>query len=283
MGSRASQERLTSPFIASQARDLSGRQQVAAVCYRISARGPEFLLVRTRGGRWIFPKGGVEPGLTPAQSAALEAFEEAGVHGRIEQIPFTRYHFGRSSEDSHRLAWHRKRKPVIAHLCEVSRLERPREAKRKPTWFSPEKAKKRLLADRNPAFGDQLAAVVDRAVSRIRRQGNGETEVQKDELQRASLEWRESTKLAAGSAALIRYFCQARNGFSPDRIEIQRKTRVVANPRKISRIEPAKNFERLPLRLTAGIQSTVETADNVARIDRTPNLPPTRSRNSLSR
>src|SRR5271167_689369 len=68
-----------------------GRQQVAALCYRIRKRGLEFLLVQTRGGRWIFPKGGVEPGFTHAQSAALEAFEEAGVHGRIEEIPFARY------------------------------------------------------------------------------------------------------------------------------------------------------------------------------------------------
>ena len=66
-------------------------QQVAAVCYRIRKRGIEFLLIQTRGGRWIFPKGGVESGLTHAQSAALEAFEEAGVHGRMEEIPFTRY------------------------------------------------------------------------------------------------------------------------------------------------------------------------------------------------
>jgi len=54
-------------------------------------RGIEFLLVQTRGGRWIFPKGGVERGLTRAQSAALEAFEEAGVHGRIEAAAFARY------------------------------------------------------------------------------------------------------------------------------------------------------------------------------------------------
>src|SRR5580658_7694267 len=46
------------------------RQQVAAVCYRMAKRGIEFLLVQTRGGRWIFPKGGVERGLTYAQSAA---------------------------------------------------------------------------------------------------------------------------------------------------------------------------------------------------------------------
>ena len=37
------------------------RQEVAAVCYRMRKRGIEFLLVQTRGGRWIFPKGGVNP------------------------------------------------------------------------------------------------------------------------------------------------------------------------------------------------------------------------------
>jgi len=67
------------------------RQEVAAVCYRVGGRGIEFLLVQTRGGRWIFPKGGVERGLTTRQSAALEAFEEAGVHGRIEAAAFARY------------------------------------------------------------------------------------------------------------------------------------------------------------------------------------------------
>ena len=46
------------------------REQVAAVCYRFGERGLEFLLVQTRGGRWTFPKGGAEPGLTHAQAAA---------------------------------------------------------------------------------------------------------------------------------------------------------------------------------------------------------------------
>jgi len=62
-----------------QLRRLRGSEQVAAVCYQISKRGLEFLLVRTRNGRWTFPKGSVESGLTHAQAAALEAFEEAGV------------------------------------------------------------------------------------------------------------------------------------------------------------------------------------------------------------
>src|SRR5271169_2849535 len=78
-------------FNLSHLRKLRGCEQVAAVCYRIRRSGIEFLLVRTNSGHWTFPKGGTEPGLTHAQAAALEAFEEAGVHGRIEEVAFTRY------------------------------------------------------------------------------------------------------------------------------------------------------------------------------------------------
>src|ERR1700722_20901830 len=86
----------SSAKIARRSRHSKRRQQVAAVCYRIRKLGIEFLLVQTRNERWIFPKGGVELGLTQAQSAALEAFEEAGVHGRIEEMPFSRYRLAKN-------------------------------------------------------------------------------------------------------------------------------------------------------------------------------------------
>jgi len=157
----------------SAAKSSRGRQ-VAAVCYRIGPRGLEFLLVQTRRGRWTFPKGGLEPGLTGAQSAALEAFEEAGAHGRIEQMPFARYHLphsasmpaGKSRKTSRTADFG---KTVAAHLCLVSRLEPPQESDRKPTWFSPEKAKRRLRQDRAAETGAQLADVIERAVTRIPR------------------------------------------------------------------------------------------------------------------
>src|SRR5437016_9781286 len=85
-------DRVVSRFVPlDRLRRLRGSEQVAAICYRVRNRTIEFLLVRTRGGRWIFPKGSAEPGLTRAQAAALEAFEEAGVHGRMEEATFTRY------------------------------------------------------------------------------------------------------------------------------------------------------------------------------------------------
>jgi 8-oxo-dGTP pyrophosphatase MutT (NUDIX family) len=70
---------------------LATPSKVAAVCYRVNReREVEFLLVRTARGRWTFPKGGVDGDATAAAAAAREAFEEAGVRGRIEQSSFTR-------------------------------------------------------------------------------------------------------------------------------------------------------------------------------------------------
>lgn len=141
-------------------------EQVAAVCYRMRAESIEFLLVQTRGGRWTFPKGGTEPGLSHAQAAAIEAFEEAGVHGRIEEVAFTTYirRKGHQSEAAELM--------VNAHLCEVQRIGPPQEPGRQPTWFSAGKAKRRLREDRG-VDGDELARVVDRASRRIRRLRNG--------------------------------------------------------------------------------------------------------------
>lgn len=166
---------------------LPKREQAAAVCYRSGKGGVEFLLVRTRSGRWTFPKGSLVPGMTYAQSAAIEAFEEAGVHGRIERTAFARYTRRGSSKAVQSTI-------VRAFLCEVMRLSRPQERKRHRTWFSAEKAKYRLQERRPPEFGAELVSIVDRAVDRVRRlhsghQGEKETaRPQTDALLQVSLE-----------------------------------------------------------------------------------------------
>ena len=56
------------------------RTQFAALCHRRRAGRTEVLLVTSRGtGRWIAPKGWPVAGLTPAETALQEAWEEAGV------------------------------------------------------------------------------------------------------------------------------------------------------------------------------------------------------------
>jgi 8-oxo-dGTP pyrophosphatase MutT (NUDIX family) len=143
------------------------REQVAAVCYRIEHNRLEFLLVRTRkGGRWIFPKGGVEPGLTRSQSAALEALEEAGVEGTIEEAPFAAYAiWGRA----HGEAGSKAGLSIGAYLFAVQWVNCAHEENRDPSWFSPEKAKKRLSQGCERRFAQELCGVVDRAVQRIQR------------------------------------------------------------------------------------------------------------------
>jgi len=144
-------------------------QKVAAVCYRLNGREIEFLLVQTRNGRWTFPKGSAERGLTHAQAAALEAFEEAGVHGRIEEAAFTQYL--RSSSNSRRSDAKSAGKglAINAHLCEVLRLDPPLEKGRNPTWFSAPQAKRRLRERRESHYAAELARVVAEAVVCILR------------------------------------------------------------------------------------------------------------------
>lgn len=69
-----------------------GPRQAGALPYAIVEGRLAFLLITTRKtGRWIFPKGGIEPGLTPWESAAKEALEEAGVVGEIAHEPVGSY------------------------------------------------------------------------------------------------------------------------------------------------------------------------------------------------
>lgn len=153
-----------------QLRKLCECQQVAAVCYRVRGSAIEFLLIRTRGsGRWTFPKGSTEPGLTHAQAAALEAFEEAGVHGRIEEASFAQYRRKRGEARKSGGESAGKERVVNAHLCEVLRLRAPQESKRNRTWFCVEDTKVRLREGRESRAGTEFVRVVDKAVARIQQ------------------------------------------------------------------------------------------------------------------
>jgi 8-oxo-dGTP pyrophosphatase MutT (NUDIX family) len=147
-------------------RRLRGSEQVAAVCYRVRPAGIEFLLVQTRSGRWTFPKSKVEAGLTHAQAAALEAFEEAGVRGRMEEASFPQYvkRKGAAADVPAGVEL-----IINAYLCEVLKLTAPQESGRTPTWFTVEKTRRRLREDRGSEFGDELIRVVEEAVARIQR------------------------------------------------------------------------------------------------------------------
>jgi 8-oxo-dGTP pyrophosphatase MutT (NUDIX family) len=247
---------------------LKERQQVAAVCYRMGRSGVEFLLVETRGGRWIFPKGGVEGGLTYAQSAALEAFEEAGVHGRMEEVPFSRYFRRKANAAQSSARFPEPELAVAAHLCEVTRLEPPQEANRNPTWFSANRAKQRLLKDRAPEFGAELARVIDRALSRIQRleararRIPGRTGDGLQEVRLEAFEYGRSPGVPR-EAVLGRYFLGPPNL----RRSAAAAAAVEAHLRKV---QPARMPEQVPrpvLRLGDGTVRCDQAADNITAID----------------
>lgn len=149
--------------LAYRSRSARERVHVAAVCYRMRNRELEFLLVRTRNGHWTFPKGGVDEDATNAEAAAREAYEEAGVKGRVEHTPFLSYLHCKPRQ----LRSRRQVVLVNAHLCEVRRLEPPQEPYRDPTWFSASKAKRRLREYRTPEYAAEAMRVIDGAMERI--------------------------------------------------------------------------------------------------------------------
>lgn len=69
-------------------------RQSSVVPYRITETGLEIMMITSiRRRRWIIPKGVVEPDMTPQDSAAKEAFEEAGIEGTVANEPLGRYHY----------------------------------------------------------------------------------------------------------------------------------------------------------------------------------------------
>jgi 8-oxo-dGTP pyrophosphatase MutT (NUDIX family) len=139
--------------------------QVAAVCYRRRGAAIEFLLVNTNGGnKWTFPKGSTEARLSHSQAAEREAAEEAGAIGTIEPRHFHLYIHSKG------VFWQPggvQEFVVKAFLMEVQQMRKPDESNRRPTWFSPEEAKRRLAKGREVKYFHELEAVIDRALERI--------------------------------------------------------------------------------------------------------------------
>lgn len=160
---RSQSRRTSGRFIPRSKRTTAPRNHVAAVCYRVQNDGVELLLVRTRTGRWTFPKGRVEGDPSRAAAAAREAFEEAGVFGRVESHPICQY------LHSKQMSFHFDEHLVDAHLCEVVSQVSPEETHRDPTWFDPAKAKRRLGENRKRKYASEITRVVDRAVEHIQR------------------------------------------------------------------------------------------------------------------
>ncbi|MET3897971.1 8-oxo-dGTP pyrophosphatase MutT (NUDIX family) [Devosia sp. UYZn731] len=76
-------------------------KQVAALPWRLNANGElEILLVTSRISRhWLLPKGWPMDGKSNAQAARQEAFEEAGIEGRISKSRLAKFAYRRIEPD----------------------------------------------------------------------------------------------------------------------------------------------------------------------------------------
>ncbi len=112
--------------------------QVAALPWRRGKTGIEILLVTTRTTkRWVIPKGWPMDGKADHEAAAIEAFEEAGVHGLATSEVFGRYGYLKLSE-----AGKARHITVVVFTMRVDReLECwPEQHQRERRWVSPGEA-----------------------------------------------------------------------------------------------------------------------------------------------
>ena len=118
------------------------RSQFAALCYRMTHGTPEILLVTSRRSRrWIIPKGWPVDGITPANAAAQEAFEEAGVEGKIRDVCLGIYSYSKQIETGIALPC-----MVAVFPIKVKALHNkfPEAGERKRKWFAQKKAAARV-------------------------------------------------------------------------------------------------------------------------------------------
>jgi 8-oxo-dGTP pyrophosphatase MutT (NUDIX family) len=112
-------------------------QQSGVIPYRIRDRQIEVMLITSSTGkRWVIPKGLIEPDMTSQDSAAKEAWEEAGLLGTVFSESIGTYEYYKST---------------YAYQVEVFLLQVqtvldnwPEASKRKRQWVTIPKAIKRV-------------------------------------------------------------------------------------------------------------------------------------------
>lgn len=147
------------PISLQGARKGDVRSQFAALCYRIRRDKVQILLITSRGSkRWIMPKGWPMDAKTPEAAVLQEAWEEAGVTGRVTGRCLGVYSYLKEIDVGISM-------PVIAMLYPVEVKARaktyPEAGQRRRRWFSRKRAMKmvrepelrRMIRDFDPHSG----------------------------------------------------------------------------------------------------------------------------------
>ncbi|MCF6369737.1 NUDIX hydrolase [Rhizobium halophilum] len=120
------------------------KQQYAALCYRMKKKQGEIevLLLTSRDtGRWVIPKGWPMPAKKAHAVAEREAYEEAGVKGKVEKEPLGYYHYNKALRTGLKIPVR-----VQVHVLEVQEMLKnfPEKGSRRLDWVSTQEAAKRV-------------------------------------------------------------------------------------------------------------------------------------------
>jgi 8-oxo-dGTP pyrophosphatase MutT (NUDIX family) len=131
------------------------RVQYGALPYRFTQIAAlEILVVTTRQSRrWIVPKGWPIKRLTPSKSAAREAFEEAGVRGKIGARPIGNFRYKNGAEADYEVK-------IFPLLVRRQSATWPEHGQRVVQWVAPDKA---ISLIREPELKSLVAAFAKRA------------------------------------------------------------------------------------------------------------------------
>lgn len=151
------------PYSHSMSREGDGTVplQSGALPWRFKRRKKAEVLLVTgrRSGRWMIPKGWPVAGKSLADSAAQEAFEEAGIKGTVDPQPI-----GTFRHVKQHLLFGTLEVDILVHLMAVERElgDWPERGERTRKWFDLDKAADRVdsaeLRNLIVQFGKRLGA-----------------------------------------------------------------------------------------------------------------------------
>jgi len=120
-----------------------GEAQYAALPWRLWPDGSVKVLIITsrETRRWVIPKGWPMKNRAPAEAAAQEAFEEAGVTGPPDPTPVGQYAYGKRLRDG---TVQQVTVQVFALEVLVEQLAFPEQAQREKLWTTPADAAERV-------------------------------------------------------------------------------------------------------------------------------------------
>lgn len=119
--------------------------QVGALCLRRRGGRPQVLLITSLGsGRWIIPKGWPMRGRSLAGAALQEAWEEAGITGRVDPRPIGSFVYDKIGEGG--LAKQCEVRVFAVHTAAQAESY-PEAGRRERVWLEPAKAAAKVQED----------------------------------------------------------------------------------------------------------------------------------------